>query len=73
MKIRVIKLINNEKENEHKKKIYKILISARSLNTNKSSHENKKALSPFYHKIFFLIVNKCKTSIGCLIFILCQK
>ena len=53
MKIRVIKLINNEKENEHKKKIYKILISARSLNTNKSSHENKKALSHFIIKNFF--------------------
>ena len=38
-----------------------------------SSHENKKALSPFCHKKIFLIENECKTLIGCLTFIFCQK
>ena len=28
---------------------------------HKSSHENEKALSPFYYKKYFLIENKCKT------------
>ena len=36
-------------------------------------HQNKKALSPFYDKKIFLAENECKTPIGCLIFILCQK
>ena len=31
----------------------------------KSSHENKKVLSPFYHKKIFLTENECKTPYGC--------
>ena len=31
---------------------------------NKSSHEDKKALSPFYHEKIFLIENECKKPIG---------
>ena len=30
-----------------------------------SPHQNKKALSPFYHKKIFLIENECKTPLGC--------
>ena len=30
-----------------------------------SSHENKKALSSFYHKKIFLIESECKTPYGC--------
>ena len=30
-----------------------------------SAHENKKALSPFYHKKSFLIENERKTPYGC--------
>ena len=30
------------------------------------SHENKKALSPFSHKKYFLIENEYKTRYGCL-------
>ena len=41
------------------------LIGGKSSGVKKNivSHENKKAFSPFYHKIF-LIENECKTPIG---------
>ena len=38
-----------------------------------SSHENKKCLSPFYHKKFFDRKWMFKTPIGCLTFIFHQK
>ena len=39
-----------------------------------SSHENKKALCPFYHKKMFLIENECKAPVGCcLTFIFYQQ
>ena len=37
------------------------------------SHEILKTLIPFYHEKYFLIKNKCKTPIGCLVFIFYQK
>ena len=35
----------------------------KSASNNKSPHQNKKALSPFYHKKIFLIENECLSKI----------